>query len=124
MSNKCKVIGDSLLVKCDHEECCCSFIINTVFNNSALKGTFLTPSPSSNSRLQQTSLVRKQKHLSQTETGCSSLLVCDLITTCLKIQPQMIKVSCLQFYFDKIIEVLGVQDFSIIIASSGKFYVQ
>ena len=95
-----------------------------MFNNSSLQDNFLTPSPSSNPRLQQTSLVRKRKHVSQTETSCSSLLVCDLITACLKIQPQIIKVSCLQFYFDKIIEILGVQDFSIIIASSGKFCVQ
>ena len=31
----------------------------------------------------------------------------------------MIKVSCLRFYFDKIVEILRAQDFSFIITSSG-----
>ena len=72
-----------------------------------------------NPKLQQPLLVRKRKHLSQTETACSSGLMCDLVIACLRVQPQMIKVSCLRFYFDKIVEILRAQDFSFIITSSG-----
>ena len=120
LSSKCTVCNDNLLVKCDCEECSCSLIINTVFNSSSLKDNFLTQSVAvTNPKLQQPLLVRKRKHLSQTETACSSGLMCDLITACLRVQPQMIKVSCLRFYFDKIVEILRAQDFSFIITSSG-----
>ena len=123
LSNKCTVCNDNLLVRCYCEECCCSLIINTVFNNSSLQGNFLTQSATTNTKLQQTLLVRKRKHMSQTETACSSGLLCDLIITCLQVQPEMIKVSCLKFYLDKIVEILTAQDLSFIITSSGKCYI-
>ena len=118
LSNNCTVSGDNLLVKCDQEECSCSLVISTVFNNSSLQENFLTQSTITNTRLLQKLLVRKRKHMSQTEAACSSL-VCDLIRTCLKVQPKLIKVSCIRFYFDKIIKILGAQDLSFITESSG-----
>ena len=122
MSNKCTVCNGNLLVKCDCEECYCSLIINTVFNNSSLQENFLTQSSITNPKLQQTLLVRKRKHVSQTETVCSSVLMCDLIMACLQVQPEMIKVSCLKYYLDKIVEILTAQDFSLMITSSGNIY--
>ena len=119
LSNKCTVCNDNLLVKCDCEECRCSLTINTVFRNLSLQENFLTQSVITSPK-QQTLLVRKRKHVSQTDTvSSSSMLMCDLITACLKVQPQMINVSCLSLYFDKITEILTAQDFSFIIASSG-----
>lgn len=120
LSNKCTVCDDNLLVRCDSEECCCTLIINTVFNHSSLQGNFLTQS-ATNTKMQQTFLVRKRKHMSHIETACSSGLLCGLITACLQVQPEMIKVSCLKFYLDKIVEILTAQNLSFIIASSGKF---
>ena len=123
LSNKFTVCNGNLLVRCDCEECCCSLIVNTVFSNSSLQGNFLTQPAITDTKLQQTLLVRKRKHVSQTETACSSGLLCDLIITCLQVQPEMIKASCLKFYLDKIAEVLTAQDLSFIIASSGKYYI-
>jgi len=123
LSNKCAIFDDNLLVKCDYEECCCSLIINTVFNNFSLQESFSTQSSITNSKLQQNLFSRKRKHDLHSKTTCNSLLVCELITTCLKVEPHMIKVSCLRFYFDKIIEMLTAQDFSYIIASSGNVYI-
>ena len=121
LSNKCTVCNNNLFVKCDSEECSCSLIINAVFNNLSLQENFLTQSTITNSKLQQPLLVRKRKHVSQIEAACSanSMLMCDLITTCLKMQPQMTRTSCLRFYFAKINEILTAQDFAFIIASSG-----
>lgn len=121
LNNKCVVSDNNLLVKCDNEECSCSLVINTVFNNSFLQEIFLTHHAITDTELQQTSSVRKRKRVSQAETApCNSLLMCDLIRICLKLQPQMIKVSCLRLYFDKLIEILTVQDFKFVITCSGK----
>ena len=120
LSNKCTVCNGNLLVRCNCEECYCSLIVNTVFSNSSLQGNFLTQPAITDAKLQQILLVRKRKHVSQTETACSSGLLCDLIITCLQVQPGMIKALCFKFYLDKIAEILTAQDLSFIIASSGK----
>ena len=116
LSSKCTIHGDNLLLKCDDKECICSLIIHTVFNNFSLQNSFLTKSAMTNSNILET---RKRKYTLPSDTTCTSLLLCDLVSTCLKVEQRMIKVLCLRFYADKVIEVLSTQDFPLITATSG-----
>jgi len=80
--------------------------LELIFSNPVLQSDFLSTPYIVESKI---NIRRKQKKISLD----SNLLICNLITTVLKIKPHLVDIPFIKFYFDKTVAVLTAPDISL-----------
>ncbi|XP_065899031.1 nucleolar pre-ribosomal-associated protein 1-like isoform X3 [Dysidea avara] len=107
ISNEGLLFTNKSVLKCGNEECCCLLTMETIFSNPVMQNNFLSTPPAYVES--KVSFPKKQK---KTVSLDYSTLICGLITTVLKMNPQLVDMPCIKLYFDKTTTVLTAPDIS------------
>jgi len=118
MSNEGLLIANNSMLKCGKERCYCLVVLKAILSNPVLQNDFLSIPEFAVSKI---NIGKKQKKKSVETLSSNSLLISRLITTMLKIKPQLVDMPCIKFYFDKTVAVLTTPDISLL-SLTGKIY--